>query len=493
LRLFEGMAVRIWLGRLLLVLAIPLFLTIGLGLWLGFKIFSYEQVDNQAHREAKSEYLAAIATRAAPAAAAPNIVFILFDDLGYGDLGFTGSRAISTPALDQLAGDGVTLTNFYSPAPACTPARAGYLTGRYPPRAGLPSVVFPTGSAMNLALKLGGANLRLPAEEITMAEVLRAAGYRTGMIGKWHLGDRSPSLPNDMGFDAYFGALYSNDMTPFSLYRNRQVEISAPADQTRLNDLYAEEAVSFIERDGDQPFFLYYAHNFPHIPLAVASEREGVSQGGLYGDVVESLDWGVGQIVAALKARGDYENTLIIVTSDNGPWYQGSPGFDRGRKGETFEGGMHVPFLAHWPRGLSGGRTVDGLSMGIDVLPTVLELLQLPPPPDRLLDGKSVLSMWRQEGASPHDYLYYFSGSRLMAVRDGRFKYHDSRKLIHSTADVGFGLGRPKGPWLFDSNVDGNESYDVSMTREEDMTRLATAFKQKRLEMKSNLRGWKIP
>ncbi|MEH6593230.1 MAG: sulfatase [Halioglobus sp.] len=482
--------IKIWIGRALLILVLPLSLLIGVGLWLGYSVLSYEQTDDREHLAAKESYLERVALGNDASRSAPNIVFILFDDLGFGDLGFTGSRAVSTPTLDRLAAEGVVLSNFYSPAAACTPARAGFLTGRYPLRAGLPSVVFPSGSAMNLPHMLEGNNLRLPAEEITLADIVKAAGYRTGMVGKWHMGDQSPSLPNDFGFDSYFGALYSNDMTPFALYRDREIEIAAPADQTKLNGWYAQEAQRFIRQGDERPFFLYFAHNFPHIPLAVPAERAGNSSGGLYGDVVESLDWGVAQIVAALKARGVYDNTLIIVTSDNGPWYQGSPGSDRGRKGDTFEGGMHVPFLAHWPKGLNGGRVVEGISMGIDLVPTVLELLDLPPPEDRQLDGKSVLELWRHGEASPHDYLYYFAGTQLMAVRDARYKYHDERKLIHSNAGMGFGIGLSKGPWLFDTDIDDNESYDTSMSQPAQTQRLGEVLAAKREEMETNQRGW---
>ncbi|GAB5451193.1 MAG: hypothetical protein Hals2KO_15210 [Halioglobus sp.] len=482
--------IKIWVVRALLVLALPLALLAGIGIWLGYSVLNYEQTDNREHLAAKEGYLERISLGRGVSRSAPNIVFVLFDDLGFGDLGFTGSRAVSTPTLDRLAAEGIVLSNFYSPAAACTPARAGYLTGRYPLRAGLPSVVFPSDSAMNLVLKLQDKNLRLPAEEITLADILKSAGYRTGMVGKWHMGDHSPSLPNDFGFDSYFGALYSNDMTPFALYRNREVEIGAPADQTKLNGWYAREAERFIGQDDARPFFLYFAHNFPHIPLAVPPERAGTSRGGLYGDVVEGLDWGVARIIAALKARGEYDNTLIIVTSDNGPWYQGSPGTYRGRKGDTFEGGMHVPFLAHWPKGLAGGRVVEGISMGIDLVPTVLDLLGLPLPKDRELDGKSVLELWRQGGASPHDYLYFFAGSRLMAVRDAQYKYHDERKLIHSTAETGFGVGRSRGPWLFDTAVDENESYDISMNEPTQTQRFEKVLAAKREEMARNLRGW---
>ncbi len=226
-------------------------------------------------------------------------------------------------------------------------------------------------------------HVRLPAEEITLADLLKAAGYATGMVGKWHLGDRSPSLPNDMGFDSYFGAHYSNDMAPFALYANRDIAVAAPVDQRYLTERYTQAATGFIEQHAQAPFFLYFAHNFPHDPLFVRKERSGTSKAGLYGDVVEELDDSVGAIVATLQRTGNLENTLIIISSDNGPWFLGDAGNQRGRKGNTFEGGMRVPFIAHWPAAIPAGRTEHAMAMGIDLLPTVLDLLQLPPPPDR--------------------------------------------------------------------------------------------------------------
>ena len=257
-----------WGIRLLLVLLIPGLLLLTTALWLGYRYLDYQQLDNPEKIASKQRYLQSITAQGIDSGKAPNIIFILFDDLGYGDLGFTGSRSVNTPALDQLAAEGVVLENFYSPAATCTPSRAGFLTGRLAPRAGIPDVVFPTGSLKSLLNILPGSPLRIPAEEITLADILQAAGYRTAMVGKWHLGDRSPSLPNDMGFDDFYGALYSNDMEPFALYHNDQIVVPAPVQQSTLNALYTDAAVSFIEQStAAAPLFLYYAHNFPHRPL----------------------------------------------------------------------------------------------------------------------------------------------------------------------------------------------------------------------------------
>lgn len=479
-----------WLKRLCLVIGACLLGAVVLGaLWLGWKVALYSQPEDQAHLVEKKSYLQTI-SQLPQNADRPNIVFILFDDLGYGDLGITGSQAISTPNIDQLAKQGLILSNFYAPAPVCTPSRAGFLTGRFPLRAGMPEVVFPSGSIINVVHKMSDTNIRFPAEEITLADVLQAAGYVTGMVGKWHLGDQSPSLPNDMGFEEYFGALYSNDMTPFSLYRNRDIEISAPADQTRLNEWYGREASQFVERHNTEPFFLYFAHNFPHIPLYRTDQDKGRSKGGLYGDVVEGLDDVVGRLMSKLKSEGVYENTIILITSDNGPWYQGSPANSRGRKADTFEGGMHVPMIVHWPAKLEGGRTIDGISMGTDWFPTLLDWLDLPLPGDRIIDGSSLRGMLENQESSPNDYLYYFSGESLMAIRDARYKYHDKRGMMHTASGLPIAIAVPKGPWLFDTLIDFNESYDVSLSQPEATKRMKKALEVKRKEMKQNMRGW---
>jgi len=457
--------------------------------WAGLKIALYSQHDNESHLEKKLQYLAEISELPAQPGRR-NIIFILFDDLGYGDLGFTGNQTIATPTLNKLAADGAVLTNFYSPAPVCTPARAGFLTGRLPRRAGLPNVVFPTGHVADRLFSVLDINKRIPAEEITLADVLRASGYATGMVGKWHLGDRSPSLPNDMGFEEYFGALYSNDMKPFALYRNKTIEVSAPADQTQLNQRYGAAATDFITKHSDAPFFLYFAHNFPHIPLYRPAKDKDRSKAGLYGDVIEGLDDVVAGVVATLKSRGVFDNTLIIVTSDNGPWYQGSSGSQRGRKADTFEGGMHVPMIVHWPKGLKGSQQLSGISMGTDIFPTLLDFLSLPLPGDRLIDGKSLRPMLQRGEPSPNEYLYYFAGEDLMAVRDAKYKYHDTRPLIYVQSGMRFAAGPDKGPWLFDTQTDFNESYDVSMLLPDINKRMEKALDEKRQEMVSNKRGW---
>lgn len=260
-----------------LALAFPLACILGFALYAGYQILTNKPSDDADRIASKASYLKTLASRAAGRTdiPRPNVVIIFYDDLGYGDFGFTGSKAIRTPNIDALASDGVVLSNYHSASPVCSPARAALLTGRLPPRAAVPEVLFPSDSPIRLALYAGGNGNHLPAEEVTIADVLKADGYRTGMIGKWHLGDHAPYLPNQFGFDSFYGVRYSNDMKPFAIYRNDVLEVPAPADQTQINALYTGEAISFIQQSATDksPFFLYFAHNFPHQPLAVPKDQ----------------------------------------------------------------------------------------------------------------------------------------------------------------------------------------------------------------------------
>ena len=467
------------------------------GLVLGVRIVTYESADDAVHVERKKRYLAGLAAgRDDPTGPRPNLVLILFDDLGYGDLGAYGAGSIETPNLDRLAENGLRLEHYYAPSPVCTSSRVGLLTGRYPERALLNIVAFPTGHPMEWALRAQGVPAtRVAEEEILLPEILSAAGYATGMVGKWHLGDRSPSLPLDRGFDSYLGALYSNDMTPFALHRDGEVAYEAPFDQTRMKQVYEDAAVEFLDRDHDRPFFLYFAHNFPHIPLFRPAEDVGRSDAGLYGDVVEGLDDSVGRILEVLARRDLLEDTIVIATSDNGPWYEGSPGMNRGRKNQTWEGGQRVPFLVHWPARIAPGRESDAPIGGVDLVPTLLSLLALPPPPDRVLDGIDV-GAHLFDGAPADDRLLYYygmtqggNGGGLDAVRDARFKYH-RRRGVRAGGTERFSANADMGPWLFDLEQDPNESWDVSTRHPVAMARLAAAFEARVREDASNPRGW---
>ena len=457
------------------------------------KIATYEQLDDAAHMAAKADYLASIA-RAAPQNA-PDLVIILFDDLGYGDVGFTGNQMIATPHMDKLAANGLVLENYYAPAPVCSPSRAAMLTGRMAPRAGLTHVPFPSGTVFDRLNRFFGNPVRLPREEILIADILHAVGYETAMVGKWHMGDHAGSVPTQFGFQRFFGTYYSNDMNPFTLVRGtadagEQISHAAPVDQTALNPLYAEAAERFIaEAAGDKPLFLYFAHNFPHVPLYAAPSEKGRSDAGLYGDVVQGLDDTVGHIVAALKKARAFDNTLILITSDNGPWWEGR-GVGRGRKGVSFEGGIRVPFIAHWPQQIKPARS-EALAMGTDLLPTMLDELNLPLPPDRMIDGKSLAATLRG-GPSPHEVLYHYAAGTLMAVRSATHKYRDRKAVAYPTDPVRLPIWQAHGPWLFDMRADSQEAYDISMKHPALAARMKALLDAKNAEMEKNPRGWKM-
>lgn len=339
----------------------------------------------------------------------PNIIVIMADDLGWGDISANGSDMISTPNIDRLAEQGIRLTSFYAGSNVCTPSRAALMTGRYPIRSGMQHVVMPHHD--------GG----LPQSEFTIAELMKNAKYATGMVGKWHLGHQEKHWPTEHGFDEFYGVAYSNDMKPFDLYHHKTV-VQSPVDQQKLTDRYASAATDFIARNADRPFFLYYAETFPHIPLFVPDDKAKQSKAGLYGDVVEHLDAGIGRIMKALDKHGLTDNTLIIVTSDNGPWFEGDGGPMRGRKGETFEGGYRVPFIARWPGKFRAGSLSKEMAMNIDLLPTLASITGQELPKDRTIDGRDISAMLAKGEPSPHETLFFFDGNNIAAVRDNRYR-----------------------------------------------------------------------
>ncbi len=476
-----------------LLLALPVGAVVAFGLYVVISVATYEQVDDAAHMASKQAYLQTLAAAAKPKKA-PDVVIILFDDLGHGDVGFMGSQMIATPHMDALAKNAVVLENYYAPAPVCSPSRAAMLTGRLPSRNLLTAVPFPSGHFVDRINRLFGNPVRLPREEIILADVLKASGYHTAMVGKWHMGDHDKSIPTEFGFETFFGTYHSNDMNPFHLVegtpaQGEKIAVAAPVDQTQLNALYAEKSEGFIAAaPKGKPMFLYLAHNFPHVPLHVAPHEHGRSDAGLYGDVVQGLDDTVGRVVAALKKRGTLDNTLLIITSDNGPWWQGK-GVGRGRKGQSFEGGVHVPFIAHWPAQLAPRRS-SALAMGTDLLPTILAELNLPAPDDRLLDGRNLASSLRG-GTSPHEVVYYYGAGTLMAVRDAKYKYRDAKPVVYATDPVSIPIWPKRGPWLHDLTSDPDESYDISMRHPEVAARLKAALDARNQEMADNPRGWK--
>ncbi|MFP4173876.1 MAG: sulfatase-like hydrolase/transferase [Candidatus Hydrogenedentota bacterium] len=374
-----------------------------------------------------------------PSTNRPNIVLIFADDVGYGDLSCYGHPTIHTPKLDQLAAEGARFTSFYA-NPACTPARAALMTGRYPVRpGGVASVLGPD------------SNKGLPADEITIATALKGEGYRTKCVGKWHLGHADEEfMPTSHGFDEYFGLLYSNDMIqpwvntdePLELYRDTE-PVEHPVDQYTLTTRYTEEAVRFIRDSADEPFFLYLAHTMAHMPLATAERFEGQSRAGLYGDVIEALDWSAGEVMDALREAGVADNTLIIWLSDNGPWinmpdrmvqegpdgldnerwHAGSPGPFREAKGTTYEGGVRVPAIVWWPEEVPSDRVIQEPANSMDLFTTILRAGGAEIPDDRPIDGNDLWPLLRGETEeSPTQVYHYFRGGELQAVRKGPWK-----------------------------------------------------------------------
>lgn len=376
---------------------------------------------------------------------------IYCDDLGYGDVGCYGSK-IRTPNIDRLASEGIRFTDFYSGNPVCSPSRTALLTGRYPVRAGVPRVLNAKDTA------------GLPQSETTMAQVLKQKDYKTLCVGKWHLGHHPAYLPTTRGFDHYFGIPYSNDMSPRWLMEDTKV-VEEQATLETLTPRYTERAVKFIEQSKASPFFLYMPHTYPHIPLGASPKFRGKSPLGLYGDVVEELDWSVGEVLGAIKRAGVEQNTLVMFSSDNGPWFQGSPGRLRGRKGSTWEGGQRVPFIAKLPGRIPKGRTSIGVASVLDVLPTVAKLCDVPLPKNPL-DGMDIMPLLTGAKAEfERDPLLYFSTYELQCARLGQWKLHmarfnnDAYNPAPPAGRVNLPLAQPE---LYDLRNDPDESYDLA-------------------------------
>lgn len=382
----------------------------------------------------------------------PNVVIIFADDLGYGDVGVNGARLIKTPNLDRMAAEGVNLTAFYSSANVCTPSRGGLLTGRYPVRLGIASdVARPTN------------DIAMPPGEITIAEALKERGYATACIGKWHLGHQPEHWPTTQGFDYFYGLPYSNDMTPLALYRMSEA-IEGPVDQRTLTERYTEEAVRFMEEHRDRPFFVYLPHTMPHVPLFVSERFAGRSEAGLYGDVIETIDWSVGEVLGALKRLGLDGRTLVIFTSDNGPWWEGGAGPYRDRKGSSWEGGMRVPCIARFPGVIPAGTTSNAISMNIDLFPTIAALTGAKLPDDRPIDGKNILDVLKGAAESPHEYLLLYEATQIAAVRTQRWKLVVQSWYRGINAQIGRREYHYYPGLLFDLEKDPGELY--SFTRE---------------------------
>lgn len=439
--------------------------------------------------------LGIVSTLAPVAAETPNFVVIFCDDLGYGDLGSFGNPTIRTPHLDRMAQEGQKWTQFYSADPVCTPSRAGLLTGRYPIRNGMTSakrgVFFPDSA------------LGLPDSEITIAEVLKQRDYATATVGKWHLGHLPPFLPMAQGFDSYYGIPYSNDMAKIKGTPNYRLgiddpdyypdtdhydvplmendrEIEKPADQNTITKRYTERAVQFIEDHANKPFFLYLAHSLPHIPLFTAKEFRGQSKRGLYGDVIEEIDWSVGQVLDTLRRLNLDEETIVVFSSDNGPWlsfktHGGSSGPLRAGKGTCFEGGQRVPTI-FWGPGRIPPGVVDGLGSTIDLLETFAALSGTQPPTDRKMDGYDLSPALLGTGDSPRDEFFYWTKGALHAVRSGPWKLHFIQR-----EPVNYGRAAEMAhPELYQLEKDISEAHEVSALHPEivqELTQIADAHR----------------
>lgn len=425
----------------------------------------------------------------------PNFVVIFCDDLGWGDLACYGHPTIATPNLDRMAAEGTRLTQFYVASSVCTPSRAGLLTGRYPARTGMCGhrrVLFPNS--------VGG----LQEREWTIAEVLKPAGYSTGIVGKWHLGHLPEYLPTEHGFDSYFGIPYSNDMDNIAPKKGREVfknpnwrhfnvpllfgttesgieQLERPTDQRTITRRYTFRAIDFIRESKDKPFFLYLPHSLPHVPLFRGDAFVKHSRAGLYGDVIEEIDWSVGQILDELDDLGISDNTMVVFTSDNGPWLTfneqgGSAGPLRNGKGTTFEGGMRVPGIVWMPGTIPAGVVSAELASTLDLLPTFAAMAGAELPEGLILDGFDLSRMLKDQIPSPRESMFFYRDYRLMAVRHGRYKAH------YITQDS-YVPGSNKStehdpPLLFDLEIDLKESRDLAKSKPNVLAEIADVKRQ---------------
>jgi arylsulfatase A len=433
---------------------------------------------------------------AAAADRLPNVVIIFCDDLGYGDLGSYGHPSIRTPNLDRMATEGMRYTDFYTADSVCSPSRSALLTGWLRVRTGMYGdrrrVLFPDS--------VGG----LAASEITIAKALKPRGYATAIVGKWHLGWQPEFSPLRHGFDQYLGIPYSNDMdrTPDAprgraafndpkieywnvpLRRNDEI-IERPADQNTITRRYTEDAQRFIRENKSGPFFLYFAHSFPHVPLFASPEFRGRSARGLYGDVVEELDWSVGQVLATLRSEGLAGNTLVFFTSDNGPWLTqfeqgGSAGLLREGKGCTFDGGMRVPAIAWWPGKIAPRTTTSALATTMDLFATSLALAGAALPTDRPLDCVDLRPVLFGNGPSPRETVWFYRGSSLYAVRHGDYKAH----LITQPAYGPEPAKKHDTPLLYHMPVDPSEKFDVAAKHPDVLAAIAKLVEKHRAGLK---------
>ncbi|MCD6307922.1 MAG: sulfatase [Candidatus Latescibacteria bacterium] len=430
----------------------------------------------------------------------PNIVIIFTDDQGYQDVGCFGSPSIDTPNLDRMAREGRRFTDFYVAQAVCGASRAALLTGCYPNRIGIRGAPGPN------------SRVGIHDDETTLAEIVKQRDYTAAIFGKWHLGDSPQFLPTRHGFDEYFGLPYSNDMWPFHpenprhwpplpLIEGEEV-IELNPDQTMLTTWYTERAVRFIERNRERPFFLYLAHSMPHVPLFVSDKFKGKSKRGLYGDVIMEIDWSVGEVLHALERCGLDENTLVLFTSDNGPWlsygdHAGSALPLREGKGTAWDGGVREPAIVRWKGVVPPGTVCREPAMTIDVLPTAAKLIGARLP-SHIIDGMDIMPLIRgDEGAvSPHEAYYFYWGDSLQAVRSGRWKLHLPHRYRTLDGRPGGRDGIPvaysqaeTGPVLFDLENDVGETTDVAKAHPDVAARLTSMAERFDRDLKANSRG----
>ena len=426
----------------------------------------------------------------------PNVVIIFCDDLAYADISPFGAKT-STPNLARLAREGRRFTDFYVGQAVCSASRAALLTGCYPNRIGILGALGPKSKT--------GIN----SNEVTLAEILKGCGYATAIYGKWHLGEAPPFLPTRHGFDEWFGLPYSNDMWPFHptggtnypplpLFENEKVVQLMP-DQTQLTTWYTEHAVKFIERKKDQPFFLYLAHNMPHVPLHVSSKFKDRSGRGLYADVIMEIDWSVGEVLRALKRHGLDENTLMVFTSDNGPWllygnHAGNAGPLREGKMTSFDGGVREPTLMRWPGKIPAGSVCHEMAWSMDLLPTIAKLAGTNAPTDRIIDGRDIwpLMSGARGAKTPHEVYYCYWGQELQSVRSGHWKLHVPHK--YAKPNPAGGDGKPGkygtneiGLALFDLSSDIGEKQNVAREHPDIVARLQSLAERARDDLGDSL------
>ncbi|MGO4516942.1 sulfatase-like hydrolase/transferase [Terriglobus sp. 2YAB30_2] len=404
--------------------------------------------------EAEASASQRLHSTATPQRKQPNVLLMICDDLGYGDLGSYGSK-LPTPTLDHLAEEGVRCARHNAAHPICSASRAALLTGRYAARSHTPGALFPH------------AKVAMAREEQTLANLFKAKGYRTHAIGKWHLGDEAGYLPTDRGFDSFYGVPYSDDMQPLPLMRNGDT-LESDTDRDELTPRYTEEALKLLTQRASEPFFLYLAYSYPHDPARGSKAFRGRSAFGAYGDAVEEIDWSVGRLMDALKRGGQHDDTIVLFTSDHGPWFQGSPGNTRGRKGSTFEGGVRVPFLVRWPKHVPAGVTCEAWTSHLDVLPTLAKWCSLDTP--RLpIDGSDVSAAFLHQKTMEERSVLYFSpaGGREMVhgIRSGPWKL----RVAQGTGEIYIndqGMGREHyllpQPELYNLESDPMEGFDIA-------------------------------